>query len=410
MFGRRASCDPQPSTFNHSHFSLKRRLSLAHGRRPSTTPSSPPSLIVSASTFQPIAFLSTTTAPFQPPPTTNTLKAKERAELVRRTRKLEQVLGVAMHVVEAAAAGAGPSGKSAEEAPALSSPSAPPSAGAPNSILERVEIPDAPASFASAASSSPAHVPAPRRRLKSLRRPSPPGGSGSRPATAAAAPVAPPGGVLVSTLTQVHVDVPTETTVVVSPPPEESSLPWYCTPVNMDDDEQDASTADQQPDSLLVVRPKQPLVFSASASPSSQSLLGNDLQMPTTTTTTSTALPTPLSPTTHLTVVHSTVSTGRSPRGRDRSSSVTSTATLDSIASAATFTLPDPRQRQVHQALKLQRRLGETIPPELLQHPPTTTTDSSSDSSTKRRKVSHKPSLSLKLTNKKKSKPQTQDQ
>ncbi|KAG9045394.1 hypothetical protein FS837_006385 [Tulasnella sp. UAMH 9824] len=376
MFGRRASCDPQPSAATHSNFSLKRRLSLAHVRRPSTAPINAPPLVVSASTFQPIAMPTTTAATFQPPPlpsTTNTLGAKERAELVRRTRKLEQVLGVAMHVVEAG------------EAP----PSASGADGA-HSIPDRIEIPDA----SSSTSNASAHVP--RRRLKSLRRPSP----SSRPVTAPAP--TPTGGVMISTSTQVHVDTPTETTVVVSPPPGESTLPWYCSPVNLDDDEDESS--EQQ--GSVVVRSKQSLVFSSS----SQSLLGHDLPTTSTpTTTTSYVFPSPMSSTTHLTV-QSTATAGRG-RGRDRSSSVTSTATLDSIASTSTFTLPDPRQRQVHQALKLQRRLGETIPPELLtgSQPSPSSNDlaSSTDSaSSKRRKVTHKPSLSLKMIHKKKPKHQ----
>ncbi|KIO23589.1 hypothetical protein M407DRAFT_26961, partial [Tulasnella calospora MUT 4182] len=379
MFGRRASCDPQPSTTPHSGFSLKRRLSLAHVRRPSTAPSSPPPLIVSASTFQPIA-MPTTTATFQPPPlpsTTNNLKAKERADLVRRTRKLEQVLGVAMHVVEA--------GKTVEEAPPSASGS-----DVGHSVSDHIEIPDAPST-----SNTSAHVP--RRRLKSLRRPSP----SSRPVFAPA----PTGGVMISTSTQVHVDTPSETTVVVSPPPGESTLPWYCSPVDLDDDEDESS--EQQ--GSVVVRSKQSLVFSSS----SQSLLGHDLPTTSTpTTTTSYVFPSPMSSTTHLTV-QSTATAGRG-RGRDRSSSVTSTATVDSIASTSTYILPDPRQRQVNQALKLQRRLGETIPPELLQgsQPSSSSNDlpSSLDSaSSKRRKVSHKPSLSLRIIQKKKPKhPQVQ--
>ncbi|KAG8957130.1 hypothetical protein FRC03_010512 [Tulasnella sp. 419] len=51
--------------------------SQGHLRRPATAPSS-------------------TTLPS----TSNTLNAKDRAELVRRTRKLEQMLGVAMHIVD----------------------------------------------------------------------------------------------------------------------------------------------------------------------------------------------------------------------------------------------------------------------------------------------------------------------
>lgn len=63
----------------------------------------------------------------------------------------------------------------------------------------------------------------------------------------------------------------------------------------------------------------------------------------------------------HPSVVHSTLTRGSR---RDRSSSV---ATVDSIASTSTFTLPNPRQWQVTQALKLQRPLVESIPPEILQ-------------------------------------------
>ncbi|KAG8942075.1 hypothetical protein FRC04_003878 [Tulasnella sp. 424] len=325
----------------------------------------------------------TTTSTSSAPPlptTTNTLKARERADLVRRTRKLEQVLGVAMHVVEAR--------NSIEEAvpSASSSPGAGGAAGGSgNSVSDRIEIPDA-----SSSTSNSGHVP--RRRLKSLRRPSP----SSRPVTAQT----PTGGVLISTSTQVHVDEPSETTtttVVVSPPPKESTLPWYCSPVDMDDDQ------DEQQDSV-VVRSKQSLVFASS----SQSLLGNDLPaLPTPTTTTSYVFPSPTS-SRHLSVVHSTVTRGR---GRDRSSSVTSTATLDSIASTSTFILPDPRQRQVNQALKLQRRLGESIPPELLQGSQQASSSSSDlpassldSASSKRRKVSHKPSFSLRISQKKKPK------
>ncbi|KAG8951360.1 hypothetical protein FRC04_006131 [Tulasnella sp. 424] len=111
-----------------------------------------------------------------------------------------------------------------------------------------------------------------------------------------------------------------------------------------------------------------------------------------------------MSSSTYLSVVHSAVTRGR---GRDRSSSVTSTAALDSIASTSTFVLPDPRQRQVNQALKLQRRLGESIPPELL-HQQSSTSDlpaySLDSASSKRRKVSHKPSFSLRISQKKKPK------
>ncbi|KAG8939257.1 hypothetical protein FRC04_006745 [Tulasnella sp. 424] len=114
-----------------------------------------------------------------------------------------------------------------------------------------------------------------------------------------------------------------------------------------------------------------------------------------------------MSSSTHLSVVHSTVIRGR---GRDRSSSVTSTATFDSIASTSTFILPDSRQWQVNQAPKLQRRLGESIPPELPQG--SQQSSSSSDlpassldsASSKRRKVSDKPSFSLRISQKKKPK------
>ncbi|KAG8951358.1 hypothetical protein FRC04_006129 [Tulasnella sp. 424] len=91
--------------------------------------------------------------------------------------------------------------------------------------------------------------------------------------------------------------------------------------------------------------------------------------------------------------------------------SVTSTATFDSIASTSTVILPDLRQRQVNQAPKLQRRLGEYIPPELLQGSQQSSSSSSDlpassldSASSKRRKVSHKPSFSLRISQKKKPK------
>ncbi|KAG8963435.1 hypothetical protein FRC05_004738 [Tulasnella sp. 425] len=121
-------------------------------------------------------------APFQPPVQTTTPKTKERAELVRRTRKLKQVLGVAMHVVEA--------GKSiGEAAVAVSSLSAGAGAGVP----DHIEIPE---------------------RVFEFRA--------------------------LSTSTQVHVDEPSETTTtpeVESPPSKESTLPWYCSPVDMNDNQ-----------------------------------------------------------------------------------------------------------------------------------------------------------------------------
>ncbi|KAG8951359.1 hypothetical protein FRC04_006130 [Tulasnella sp. 424] len=140
-------------------------------------------------------------APFQPPVQTTTPKTKERAELVRRTRKLKQVLGVAMHVVEA--------GKSiGEAAVAVSSLSAGAGAGVP----DHIEIPERVFEFRALQPGSSSPV------------------TGQTHIT----------GALVSTSTQVHVDEPSETTTtpeVESPPSKESTLPWYCSPVDMNDNQ-----------------------------------------------------------------------------------------------------------------------------------------------------------------------------
>lgn len=266
----------------------------------------------------------------------SSLHSKERADLVRRTRKLEQLLGVSMQVV-------------VDDSQFESGPTSP-----------------------DAAFAQPQ-----RRRLRSMRRPSAP--ALIIPATPSAQ-VLPTNGVLVQTSTQVYVD------------PSSSG----------------ASAS-----------PTTPTAF-ATAFPSSPSSIKHNLQQPNLIRSKSTTRSFASHPSsqTDTPVLHVGAPASRS--GRPRSESVTTFDSVDSrlpegtSADSSDVIAVAARQRQIHMAHKLQRHLGEAIPSELVVRQklppsrssslPSPTTVAEQESS-KRRKIAHKPSLSLRMISRKKSRP-----
>ena len=255
MFSRRRSLNgaapsPPSSSSPTALLRLFRRTTLPATNTP------PPSFLIPSSMAQ------VQSAPIQ---TTNNLGSKDRFNLIRRTRKLEQVFGVSMLVMD-----------SQQEAPE-------------------------PQSRSAALESEPETVAAPlRRRLKSLRR--------SASTTA----------------------VPSASTKVV----KTSSL--------SDEGER------VDPPSRSSSKPSKTLVYAKSIP---------NHNVPVLQLVSSPAKPLPAG------VERLTV-----PAGRHRSSSTASTATTDSVDSALTVispTLKAHRHRQFQNA-KLHRRLGETIPANLL--------------------------------------------
>ncbi|KAG8905596.1 hypothetical protein FRB99_008594 [Tulasnella sp. 403] len=285
------------------------------------------------------------------PQTTNTLCSKDRADLIKKTRKLEQVLGVAMHVV-------GP----------LDDPR-------PQRALD---------SGLTSTNKTPS-----RRRLKSLKR--------------TTRPAAPKAGILISTSTSIFVDPSSSP----SSPTSSVSSPAISSPSSQESHQQLLTTVapDTTPHRVL---PKKSLVFAPS--------LSNDapvLQL------------VPLSPLSISPVEGSLVVPTSC---RSRADSVASIATTDSIESTLTLlSKPDDlhpkqilasnstqprrtpdkypdgssesflRQRKLNMAHKLQRHLGEPIPPQLvtgLQRRPSAAHSGAPESS-KGQRVTHKRSLSL---------------
>ncbi|KAG8990153.1 hypothetical protein FRB93_003319 [Tulasnella sp. JGI-2019a] len=326
---RQQQCQKPPPTSTSVAIAGQKR---PRGESPSPSPA-PPHLVA----------MSTATTP--KPLTSNTLGVKERADLVRKARKLQEVLGVAMQVVDAT---------TALTTPPLTTTSPPATASA------------------SSSSNSGGPPQQPRRRVQSLKK----------------RKVEDPKGIVISISTAVHVDTTSASTPAstAANTPIDSEMPAFSPMTPRSPAPFSNSRASIKPPTRPM-RTKRSLI-AAIAGKSTDSLVQPVVQLAPLTITDSnhntTRRPSSIASvstyssaiTSHLPIQFPGVSSDVSNNQRRRfscppspvSSCMDSFPDLSLNSPSGSTSAEALRQRQVNMANKLHRHLGEHIPPELLRN------------------------------------------